>query len=312
MHSILEVSQLKKVYQPEKKDAVPFVAVDGISFSLEQGQILGLLGPNGAGKSTTISMLLGVLTPTSGTIKMFGKIFETHRSEILSQVGFASTYISMPWRLSVWENLHVYSLLFGLDFATFAERAEKFLRKFGVWEQRDKMMNQLSAGQSTRIMLAKAFIPHPQIALLDEPTASLDPDIAHEVRQFVKDQREQYGTSILYTSHNMDEVAAICDEVLFMKKGAIVAKDKPENLAASISLAKVRLLVTDGLKRIERFAREQQLVITVSGREAVLEIDEQHVADFLMQLARENIHYSQISIDKPTLEDYFLTMSAAT
>jgi ABC-2 type transport system ATP-binding protein len=228
---------------------------------------------------------------------------------VLNQLGFASTYISMPWRLTVWENLRVYGLLFGLEYAEFARRAEKFLTQFGVWEQRNKMMNQLSAGQTTRIMLAKAFIPYPKIALLDEPTASLDPDIAHEVRRFVREQREQYGTSILYTSHNMDEVSELCDSVLFMKKGAIIAKDTPENLAASISRAKVRLMVTDGLKRILRFAGEQSLSAYVEGREVVLEIDEQQVAEFLMQLAGEKIQYSQISIDKPTLEDYFLSMS---
>jgi len=297
------------VYPPEKKGGKEFVAVDGISFELEPGQILGLLGPNGAGKSTTISMLLGVLTPTSGEITYFGKNFEAHRSEILDQVGFASTYISMPWRLTVWENLRIYALMFGVEYKEFARRAEKFLTKFGVWDQRNKMMNQLSAGQTTRIMLAKAFIPRPKVALLDEPTASLDPDIAHEVRRFVRDQREQYGTSILYTSHNMDEVADLCDSVLFLKKGQIIAKDTPENLAGSISKAKVRLLVTDGLKRIERFAREQSLPANVVDREVVLEIDEQKVAEFLMQLADEDIHYSQISIDKPTLEDYFLSMS---
>ncbi len=309
MKKILTTTSLRKEYPPEKKGGKKFVAVDDVSFHLEEGQILGLLGPNGAGKSTTISMLLGVLTPTSGAITYFGKDFATHRSEVLNEVGFASTYISMPWRLTVWENLRVYALLFGLEYDEFARRAEKFLQQFGVWEQRNKMMNQLSAGQTTRIMLAKAFIPHPKIALLDEPTASLDPDIAHEVRRFVRDQREQYGTSILYTSHNMDEVADLCDSVLFMKKGALVAKDTPENLAASISRAKVRLLVTDGLKRIERFAREQSLSIHTEGREVVLEIDEHAVAQFLMKLAAENITYTQISIDKPTLEDYFLSMS---
>ncbi|PIR59668.1 MAG: ABC transporter ATP-binding protein [Candidatus Pacebacteria bacterium CG10_big_fil_rev_8_21_14_0_10_45_6] len=309
MQPILQTTRLRKVYPPEKKGGKEFVAVDGISFELEPGQILGLLGPNGAGKSTTISMLLGVLTPTSGEITYFGKNFEAHRSEILDQVGFASTYISMPWRLTVWENLRIYALMFGVEYKEFARRAEKFLTKFGVWDQRNKMMNQLSAGQTTRIMLAKAFIPRPKVALLDEPTASLDPDIAHEVRRFVRDQREQYGTSILYTSHNMDEVADLCDSVLFLKKGQIIAKDTPENLAGSISKAKVRLLVTDGLKRIERFAREQSLPANVVDREVVLEIDEQKVAEFLMQLADEDIHYSQISIDKPTLEDYFLSMS---
>jgi ABC-2 type transport system ATP-binding protein len=309
MKKILRTTSLRKVYPPEKKGGSEFVAVSDLSFALEEGQILGLLGPNGAGKSTTISMLLGVLTPTSGEISYFGKNFADNRSEVLNQVGFASTYISMPWRLTVWENLRVYGLLFGLEYAEFARRAEKFLTQFGVWEQRNKMMNQLSAGQTTRIMLAKAFIPYPKIALLDEPTASLDPDIAHEVRRFVREQREQYGTSILYTSHNMDEVSELCDSVLFMKKGAIIAKDTPENLAASISRAKVRLMVTDGLKRILRFAGEQSLSAYVEGREVVLEIDEQQVAEFLMQLAGEKIQYSQISIDKPTLEDYFLSMS---
>jgi ABC-2 type transport system ATP-binding protein len=309
MKNVLHVKQLYKMYSPEKKGADPFVAVDHISFKLGQGQILGLLGPNGAGKSTTISMLLGVLTPTSGSIVFFGKNLDTHRSEILQYVTFASTYISMPWRLTVWENLKIYALLFNVDPKTFETRAEKFLTHFGVWEQRHKTMNQLSAGQTTRIMLAKAFIPHPKVVLLDEPTASLDPDIAHEVRAFVKEQREKYGTSILYTSHNMDEVADVCDDVLFLRKGKIIAHDTPDNLAKSISHTKVRLMVPDGLKRIGRFATEQQLPYSISGREVVIEVEEQKIAQFLGLLARENIEYTQISIDKPTLEDYFLSMS---
>lgn len=309
MKNVLRVNQLYKMYAPEKKEGDPFVAVDHISFKLGSGQILGLLGPNGAGKSTTISMLLGVLTPTSGSISYFGKDLATHRSEILQEVAFASTYISMPWRLTVWENLQIYALLLDVDRPTFAKRAEKFLKHFGVWEQRHKTMNQLSAGQSTRIMLAKAFIPHPRVALLDEPTASLDPDIAHEVRSFVKEQREKYGTSILYTSHNMDEVADVCDDVLFLRKGKIVAHDTPEKLAGSISKTKVRLIVPDGLKRIGRFATERNFPHTIIGREVMIEVDEQHIAEFLELIAQHKIQYTQISIDKPTLEDYFLSMS---
>lgn len=309
MKNVLHVKQLYKMYTPEKKGGDPFVAVDHIDFRLAAGQILGLLGPNGAGKSTTISMLLGVLTPTSGSISYFGKDFATHRSEILGSVAFASTYISMPWRLTVWENLRIYALLCNVEKETFNKRAEKFLTQFGVWDQRFKTMNQLSAGQTTRIMLAKAFIPYPKIALLDEPTASLDPDIAHEVRAFVKQQRERYGTSILYTSHNMDEVTDVCDDVLFLRKGKIVAHDTPEKLAATISQTKVRLLVPDGLKRIGRFATERKLPYSIAGREVVIEVEEQKIAQFLELLAKENISYTQISIDKPTLEDYFLSMS---
>lgn len=307
MKEVLTVSSLRKVYPPEKKGGNEFVAVDGISFGLQEGEILGLLGPNGAGKSTTISMLLGVLTPTSGSIKYGDLDLEHNRSEILERVTFASTYIKMPWRLTVMENLRVYGALYGLSYSEFASRAKKFLEFFGVWDQRDKSMAQLSAGQVTRIMLAKAFIPYPKIVLLDEPTASLDPDIAHEVRSFILEQQKQYNTSILYTSHNMDEVSEVCERVVFMQNGAVVAVDKPANLAASVSLARMYLQVKDGLKRTERFAKEKGLEAHTEGREIQILLDEQKIAAFLEQLAAEKIQYTQITIAKPTLEDYFLS-----
>lgn len=309
MKPVISVSKLCKAYPPEKKGGDEFVAVDNVSFELKQGEILGLLGPNGAGKSTTISMLLGVLTPTSGTIAYGEKDFAKHRSEILREVTFASTYIKMPWRLSVMENLRVYGMLYGLSKDEFQKRAQELLEFFGVWNQRDKTMNQLSAGQITRIMLAKAFIPKPKIVLLDEPTASLDPDVAHEVRGFVLEQQKTYQTSIIYTSHNMDEVADVCDRVIFLNKGTIVAEDTPEKLAASVSTAHMRLRVKDGLKRIERFANEHKLKSLIDGREIEIAIDEHAIASFLQQLAAEGIEYTQISISKPTLEDYFLSQA---
>lgn len=309
MGDAIRVHQLEKIYQPEKKGGDPFVAVDRISFNLKEGEILGLLGPNGAGKSTTISMLLGVLSPTGGTIEYGKKDFAHHRSEILQSVTFASTYIKMPWRLTVMENLKVYGMLYGLSRSEFTVRVEKFLKFFNVWEQRGKTMNQLSAGQVTRVMLAKAFIPHPKIVLLDEPTASLDPDGAHEVRQFVLEQQKQFGTSILYTSHNMDEVAEVCDRVVFLQHGKIIATDTPANLAASVSIARMRLLIKDGLKRTERFAKEKGLLAKIDGREIEIAIEEHGIATFLQQLALENIEYAQITIAKPTLEDYFLSQS---
>jgi len=309
MSDSITVNHLQKIYPPEKKGAEPFIAVDKISFDLHEGEILGLLGPNGAGKSTTIAMLLGVLTPTTGTIR-YGKLdFSRHRSEILQNVTFASTYISMPWRLTVMENLTVYGMMYGLSRAEFVRRAKKFLGFFDVWSQRNKMTRQLSAGQVTRVMLAKAFIPHPKVVLLDEPTASLDPDIAHEVRRFVLEQQRAYQTSIIYTSHNMDEVTEVCDRVVFLRRGKIIAMDTPDNLAASISTARVRLQVKDGLKRTHRFARERGMEAKLEGREIEIVIDEHEIASFLNQLAKENISYTQISIAKPTLEDYFLSQS---
>jgi ABC-2 type transport system ATP-binding protein len=306
---VLTVSNLRKVYPPEKKGGAEFVAVNGISFELREGEILGLLGPNGAGKSTTISMLLGVLTPTSGSIKYGDMDLEHNRSEILSKVTFASTYIKMPWRLTVMENLRVYGLLYGLTNDEFEKRCKKFLEFFGVWNQKDKSMGQLSAGQVTRVMLAKAFIPYPQIVLLDEPTASLDPDIAHEVRSFILQQQKEFNTSIVYTSHNMDEVTEVCDRVVFLQHGDVIAVDTPENLASSVSLARMRLQMKDGLKRTERFCNEKGLKAVIDGREIEILIDEQEIASFLEQLADEKIKYSQISIAKPTLEDYFLSKS---
>lgn len=309
MKNVITVSGLQKIYPPEKKGTAPFVAVDDISFELRSNEILGLLGPNGAGKSTTISMLLGVLTPTAGTIKYGELELSQHRSQILEHVTFASTYIKMPWRLTVLENLSIYGAMHGLTHNEFTSRAKKFLEFFGVWNQRDKTMSQLSAGQVTRVMLAKAFIPYPEIVLLDEPTASLDPDIAHEVRQFVLKQQREYNTSILYTSHNMDEVSDICDRVVFLQHGKIIAVDTPFNLAASVSVAHMHLEVKDGLKRTERFAHEKKLATKIEGREIDIAIDEHQIAAFLQQLAAEGIDYTHITITKPTLEDYFLLKS---
>jgi ABC-2 type transport system ATP-binding protein len=309
MIDAVAATNLRKEYPSEIKGGNMFVAVNSISFSVKKGEILGLLGPNGAGKSTTIAMLLGILSPTSGTIMYDGKDFFNHRSEILQSVTFASTYIKMPWRLSVKENLTVYGLMYGLKQNEISQRMKKFLDFFGVWNQKDKTMNQLSAGQITRIMLAKAFIPYPRVVLLDEPTASLDPDIAAEVRKFVLMQQKEYNTSILYTSHNMDEVTQVCDRVVFLRNGTIIAVDTPDNLASSVSVAHLRLCVKDGLKRTERFAQERGLSAKIDGREIEIAIDEQYIAEFLQQLAAEKIEYTHITIAKPTLEDYFLSQT---
>ena len=186
---------------------------------------------------------------------------------------------------------------------------EKFLRLFDAWHLREKEVSALSAGQRTRVMLAKAFLTHPQILLLDEPTASLDPDIADEVIQFILKQRKEYNVSILFTSHNMAEVAEVCDRVMFMRNGKIIAFDTPEQLAKSVSIAHVQLLVGDGLKRTIEFAQHEHLSYKLESRFIEIEVDEQHIAAFLSGLAKKGVEYSQISIKKPTLEDYFLQFS---
>jgi ABC-2 type transport system ATP-binding protein len=300
----LVVKHLKKVY-PGKP---PFVAVDGITFTLKEGEILGLLGSNGAGKTTTIQMLLSTLKPTSGEILYFGKDFFTHRSEILKKVAFASTYMSLPWQLTVDQNLDVFSRLYGLSKEERRERIPPLLERFGIAGKRKAFIAQLSAGQITRLMLVKAFMIRPKVALLDEPTASLDPDVAKDVIDFVLEQRKKYGTSILYTSHNMAEVSEVCDRVLFMKAGKIVADDLPGNLAKSVSTSRIELQVGDGMKRTTAIAGRLNLQYKIEHRSIELNLDEGQIAAFLSALAEAGVIYTNINILQPTLEDYFLHM----
>jgi ABC-2 type transport system ATP-binding protein len=199
-----------------------FTAVDDISFEIRPGEILGLLGPNGAGKTTTIQMLLGLVTPTAGSIHVFGLDLATHREEILEQVNFSSTYISMPYSLTVEENLWVVARLYGLT--QVQRRIDEMVKKLEMEEFRSKITRKLSSGQMTRLTLAKAFLTQPKILFLDEPTASLDPDIAHKIRHLLKEEQRASGLSILYTSHNMREMEAMSDRIIFLQRGKIVAE----------------------------------------------------------------------------------------
>src|SRR5262249_10964805 len=178
--SVLEVRHLQKRFGD-------FTAVDGVSFSIRPGEILGLLGPNGAGKTTTIHMLLGLITPTSGSIQVFGMDLETHREQILQQVTFSSTYISMPLARTVEENHWGVARLYGLE--DIKRRVDEIVKKLEMEEFRHKITRKLSSGQMTRLTLAKAVLTEPKILFLDEPTASLDPDIAHKIRALLKEER---------------------------------------------------------------------------------------------------------------------------
>jgi ABC-2 type transport system ATP-binding protein len=310
---VLRVDRLEKVFTTRnwftraiKKE---FVAVNKISFELHQGEILGLLGPNGAGKTTTIQILLGTLTPTGGSIIYLGKDFITHRSEILQHVGFASAYSKLPGKLTVYENLDVFGRLYGLSSLERKERIERLLSVFSITDLKDKLTRNLSAGQTTRAILAKAFLPNPDIVLLDEPTASLDPDIAHDIRQFILQQQRERNISIVFTSHNMDEVAEVCDRVIVMKQGVIVATDTPANLAASISVTRVELIISQGLDAALTYLDKHTIVHAIEKNSIKIEIDERMVSELLASLANVGVRYSQISINKPTLEDYFIRLA---
>jgi ABC-2 type transport system ATP-binding protein len=225
---VLHVSQLTKRFGD-------FTAVNGVSFEVKPGEILGLLGPNGAGKTTTIQMLLGLVTPSGGSIRMFGLDLATHRETILQQVNFSSTYISMPQSLTVEENLWVVARLYGLP--NIARRVHDIVKKLEMEDFRDKITRKLSSGQMTRLTLAKAFLTEPKILFLDEPTASLDPDIAHKIRALLKEERRSSGLTILYTSHNMREMEEMSDRIIFLQRGRIVAEGTAQEIAARFGKA---------------------------------------------------------------------------
>jgi ABC-2 type transport system ATP-binding protein len=297
---ILKVKDLTKQFKS-------FRAVDTISFSLKEGEILGLLGPNGAGKTTTIQMLLGVLTPTSGTVEYFGKDLKTHREDILEQVNFSSTYTNLPWNLTVKENLTFISYLYGIKDRK--KRIEKITKMFKLEPLLNQKIQELSAGQLTRVNLAKAFINFPKVLLLDEPTASLDPDVAQYIRQFLLSERKEFQVSIIITSHNMAEVEEVCDRVIFINEGKIIADDKPENLAKTIEISHVALLIKDGFKRTVEYCEKHGIKYKHEGRYIVIDVKEKEIPDLLRKLMDIGVYYDEISIEKPTLEDYFLQMT---
>ncbi len=199
-----------------------FTAVDNISFDIHEGEILGLLGPNGAGKTTTIHTLLSLISPTSGSIHMFGLDLAQHRETILQQVNFSSTYISMPFSLTVEENLKVIARLYNLQ--NIQKHVDAIVENLEMEDIRSKLTRKLSSGQMSRLTLAKALMTQPKVLFLDEPTASLDPDIVNKIKAFLKQYQRTARLSILYTSHNMREMEEMSNRIIFLQHGRIVAE----------------------------------------------------------------------------------------
>src|SRR3989344_5750316 len=218
---IIEVKNLVKEFGKVR-------AVNDLSFSIEEGKITGLLGPNGAGKTTTIQMILDLVTPTSGEIKVFGLDMRHHREEIMGQVNFSSPYVSLPTNLTVWENLATFGRLYGVS--GIRTRINELADFFDIRDLMSRKTATLSTGQLTRLNLTKAMLNYPKLLLLDEPTSSLDPDIADRTRMMLKKVQVERGVTILYTSHNMQEVEEICDDVIFINHGRLKDRGSPAEL----------------------------------------------------------------------------------
>jgi len=219
----IEVERLVKIYK-----TVP--AVDGVSFAIARGSITGLLGGNGAGKTTTIAMIMGLLTPTSGRVTVLGAEMPRQRYRVLHRMNFESPYVEMPMRLTVRQNLRVFGMLYGVT--DLAKRIAQIAAELDLSDLLDRPTGRLSAGQKTRVSLAKSLINAPDLLLLDEPTASLDPDTADWVRARLERYRYERGATVLLASHNMAEVERLCERVIIMKRGRIEDDDTPARLLA--------------------------------------------------------------------------------
>jgi ABC-2 type transport system ATP-binding protein len=230
---VLSVSDLRKVYRHT-------IAVDGVSFSIAPGEIVGLLGPNGAGKTTTVNMILGVLEPTAGSISIDRIDLLKRRSAALSCTNFAAVYAALPGNLTVEQNLRVFGMLY--EVASLSERIDELLREFDLERFRGTRSGVLSSGEQTRLSLAKALLNRPKLLLLDEPTASVDPAISRTIRGTIRSFAEENQSAVLWTSHNMYEVEEVCHRVLFLSHGRILLEGDPKALPREHGVANLEEL----------------------------------------------------------------------
>lgn len=301
MAFVLEVKNLTKKFDS-------FKAVDDISFSVPKGKIIGLLGPNGAGKTTTIHMLLGVTSPTSGQVFFFEQNYSQNRSQILQKVGFVSAFNTLQGRISVWENLLVFANLFSV-----ADPKQKIFELVEYFEVKD-LLNQrywdLSSGQKTRVNLIKAFINDPELVLMDEPTASLDPDIADKTVAFIEESRKTKNISILYTSHDMEEVTRLCDEVIFLDHGKIFAQDTPLGLTKKIEAAILNMTFDGDQEEVEKYLIAEKQNFEFKNKYSVsIKTKERSIPKLIFGLSEKGIWITDIDVKKPTLEDVFLKIA---
>jgi ABC-2 type transport system ATP-binding protein len=232
----IEVAHLVKLYKATR-------AVDDVSFRIPRGSVTGLLGGNGAGKTTTIAMIMGLVLPTSGRIQVLGCSMPDRSADVLGRMNFESPYVDMPMRLTVRQNLTIFGRLYAV--ANLSERIEQLAADLDLGDFLDRANGKISAGQKTRVALAKALINQPELLLLDEPTASLDPDTADWIRRHLETYRKAHGATILLASHNMLEVERLCDRVIIMKRGRIEDDDSPDKIMARYNRATLEEVFLD-------------------------------------------------------------------
>lgn len=296
MDSIISVNNLHKFYGS-------FEALKGISFDLKKGETLGLLGPNGAGKTTTIQILLQIIIPDSGEIKIFGKDAFANREQVLQKMNFTSAYVHLFGALTVFENLKVFAKLYGIKGT---KKIDELIDEFEAGDLKYKKAVSLSSGQLTKIMIIKALLNDPELLLLDEPTSSLDPDVASRFREILKKVRKERGISMLYTSHNMPEIEEMCDRVIFLSKGEIVANDSPKKLTKIIPNHTLRIEFGQIPAGIKDFLSSRRIQAQILDNAIMIETENEEIPPILQEMYREGYKIKNISIDEPNLEDVFI------
>jgi ABC-2 type transport system ATP-binding protein len=264
---------------------------------------LGLLGPNGAGKTTTIQILLQIIIPDSGDIKIFGKDAFANREHVLQRMNFTSAYVHLFGAITVYENLKVFAKLYGIKGT---KKIDELIGEFEAGELKNKKAANLSSGQLTKVMIIKALLNDPELLLLDEPTSSLDPDIASKFREILKKVRKERGISMLYTSHNMPEIEEMCDRVIFLSKGEIVANDTPKKLTKIIPNHTLRIEFEQIPEGIKDFLSSRRIQAQIFGNALAIETENEEIPAILQEMYRERYKIKNISIDEPNLEDVFI------
>ncbi|MEI6327446.1 MAG: ABC transporter ATP-binding protein [Candidatus Roizmanbacteria bacterium] len=301
---ILTVSHLRKKYGD-------FVAVDDISFQIPVGKIVGFLGPNGAGKTTTIQMLTGITTRTAGDISYFGRDFDHDREYCLEHINSTSAFNTLLGRITVRENLNVFAHLYAVR--DIRKKIDGLLKYFEIDDLAGKLYQYLSAGQKTRVNLVKSLLNDPKLILMDEPTASLDPDIADKTLALIENLRDERKLSILFTSHNMDEVARLCDWVIFIDHGRIVTQGTPENLIKMIPEVLISATYEGGHEKLASYFQMMRMKYVFHEHQRVdVYVSHDHVGIFLHDLTEHVDRILDIDIVKPKLEDVFIQIARKT
>jgi len=290
------------------KDYDAYRAVDKISFDIKRGQVLGLLGPNGAGKTTTIQILTGITNPSAGKIAYFDQDFSRHQQASLQRINFTSAYNTLLGRIPVIENLMTFAGLY--DVANRRSKIAELLEKFEVSHLAGSLYKDLSAGERTRVNLAKSLLNDPELILMDEPTASLDPDIADKTLTWIEELRADRNLSILYTSHNMAEVERICDEVIFLDKGKVVSRGTPSDHTSKLSEVEVKLYFKGSDTDLSKLLDANKVVhnFPADGL-VVIQTKKDRIATIISLVVEAGFKVTDTEVNKPDLEQVFLEIA---